>query len=422
MAKIVITTFGSAGDLNPFLALGLGLRARGHSVVFAVEENFRPSVANLGFEVCHQTGDGEKALEPYSKDMFGGSSPITSVRALINYYVVPTLRAKVAELMVACEGADLIIAPPQQQAASIVSELTGLAWATMSLTPSSIPSAYTAPQALPFYLPDSLQHIANRAMWGLGLKILAPMVDKPINQIRAEYGLPPRKHLMNNGNFSTALTALAVSPTLSPPQPDWPPYVKVTGFCFWDTPGEWQESAELKAFLDDTTRPTVVVSSGSMSLLVKDQFDKFFDTSLKAINLAGAKALVIGAAPGGLPAPLSEDIMSIPFAPFSQIYPRCATLIHHGGIGTLAQGLRAGVPALVVPWGADQFYNAAQIERIGAGAGLLRRSYTPSRAAKLLKDLIATKNSPKLKEIAASIAREDGVGQTCDAFEAAFQL
>jgi UDP:flavonoid glycosyltransferase YjiC (YdhE family) len=110
--------------------------------------------------------------------------------------------------------------------------------------------------------------------------------------------------------------------------------------------------------------------------------------------------------------------LALPSAPFSQVYPRCAAVIHHGGIGTTAQALRAGTPQLVVPWAVDQFWTGAQVRRIGAGLTLQRKSYTANRATPLLRDLLA---NPLFQErcsaLAGEIAREDGVATLCDVLE-----
>jgi rhamnosyltransferase subunit B len=410
MARIVLSTFGSMGDLNPFIALGFELRARGHKAIFALEEMFHARVASLGFEVAPLSGDAEAALRPYAKEMFGSASTLTSVRALVDHYIVPTLRAKVADLQHACDGAAMLVASPQHQAASIVATLTHVPWVTLTPLPSSIPSAYSAPQPLPFRLPSSMQRIANQAMWSLGLAMMARIVDRPINTVRAEYGLKPGRRLLNTGNLSPRLTMLAVSPSVIPPAPDWPAYVAVTGFCFWDAAEEWQPDNELIAYFD---QPVVAISSGSMSAYVDGAFERFFTTSIEAARLARLRPLVVGTMNGSLPA----GVMALPYIPFSWLYPRCAVAIHHGGIGTVAQALRAGVPALVVPWGADQFFNAALVESLSTSATLNRAQYTAERAAASLLRLVGMKDNGQLRRIKDLLAGEDGVCTACDAIE-----
>src|SRR5437773_794569 len=133
------------------------------------------------------------------------------------------------------------------------------------------------------------------------------MGDGRINRIRAEYRLALDHDLLGTGNHSHTLTAVAVSSAFMPHPADWPPYVRTTGFCFWDTPVDWHEPPELTGFLSGTP-PVIAVSFGSMSPEVKDAFTRLYRTSITAIRRIGARTLVIGAAPGVLPDPLPEGV------------------------------------------------------------------------------------------------------------------
>jgi UDP:flavonoid glycosyltransferase YjiC (YdhE family) len=155
-----------------------------------------------------------------------------------------------------------------------------------------------------------------------------------------------------------------------------------------------------------------------MSLDLGDTFSNVYREAVAAVCAAGARALVVGAQREALPHPLPPNVYTLPFAPFSEVYPRCAAVINHGGIGSAAQALRAGVPQLVVPWAIDQFWTAAQIERIGAGRALRSRRFTAARAAELLRDLLhSTHYRTTCASLAARIAAEDGVATLCDAIE-----
>ena len=113
-----------------------------------------------------------------------------------------------------------------------------------------------------------------------------------------------------------------------------------------------------------------------------------------------------------------EDVLHIAFAPFSEVFPACAAVIHHGGIGTLAQCLLAGVPSLVVPGGMDQPFNAAQVVQRKAGVWIPRKRYTARRAEKALKGLLSTPTSQEhVRKIQAQIMQEDGVALLCTAVE-----
>jgi rhamnosyltransferase subunit B len=419
MARIVITTFGSSGDLNPFLALALGLRASGHDVVFAVEEGFRASVESAGFPVRPMTGDAMGTMSRYTDDIITKSTPVQSVRILVEKYLAPTLRAKIADLRAATTDADLLISSMPALAASFVADLTGIPLLAVALTPIMAPSQYIDPSPFPVTLPAGLQRAANRAGWWFGMWVVGRMLDTPVNEIRAEYGLPRRRNWMYTvaSNSSAVGAAVAVSPAFCPPPPDWPSSVRETGFLFWDRPASWREPPELTDFLSGSA-PVVAVSTGSMSPGIARAFAAFYRASVGAILRVGARAMVIGASRDILPDPLPPGVLALPFAPFSEVYPRCAAVIHHGGIGTTAQGLRAGVPQLIVPWGVDQFFTGTQIQRIGAGRWLQRKSYTEPRAARLLGALL---HDPRYREralaLAAVIAREDGVGTLCAAVD-----
>jgi UDP:flavonoid glycosyltransferase YjiC (YdhE family) len=247
--------------------------------------------------------------------------------------------------------------------------------------------------------------------------LLSREIDPPLNAVRADYGLPPRRRYASDGNMSPYCTIVASSPAFISPPPDWPASVHMTGFCFADSGETWEEPQGLTAVLEGAA-PVVALSAGSMVHEVEHLFDSFFRDGIAAIRRAGARALVIGAPGGALPDPLPEDVCALPFAPFSRVYPRCAAVIHHGGIGTTAQALRAGVPALVVPWGVDQFATAVNVANVGAGRWLMHNRFTERRAAKEIRRLLTDETMrARTREIAARIATEDGVAAASNVLE-----
>ncbi len=402
MARIVMSTFGSTGDLNPFVAVALCLREQGHDVRFAVEENFRPAVEAQGFTVDLLTGNNAAALRPYARQAFDAARPLLSLKLLMRHYILPTLPAKIAELRAACRGADLLVANATQFAASFAAELDHLRWASVILTPATLPSATLAPQPSHIQLPAALQRTANRTAWAIGGLAIRRIVDAPINTLRAGYGLPPRHDWFWTGNLSPTFTALAISPAFLSPPSDWPADVHVTGFCFWD--GADELAPEIAAFFGDE-RPVVAVTAGSYAPEAIDIYSAFFRTSIAAIRACGAKALLIGAPPELQ----GKDVLVVGKVPYSQVFPRCRTVILHGGIGTIAQAFRAGIPSLVVPGGVDQIFNAALAERDGAGIWLERKRYTTERARVALSRLLdgSTFHS-RLQAISTQVQQEHG--------------
>ncbi len=406
------------------MALGIGLRERGYDVLFAVEEPFLPALHDLGFQTHLLPGDSESAVAAYQDRLFGSLDPVAPIRVLIEKDVLPNLRDKVDALGEACRGASLLVSSALQPAAGIIAELTDIQWASVALSPLSVGSRHLPPYPTPASLTGPIASVVTRALLTAGQVTLRRVVDQPINAVRAEYGLAARQDLMTLGGMSREFVAVAASPAFVPRPPDWPARVKLTGFLFWDTPSWSIESngtengERLRSFLD-APGDVIAVSSGSMSPYVREAFARFYRNSLAAIQRIGARALVVGAAPGVLPESLPDGVLAVPFAPFSGVYPRCAAVIHHGGIGTTAQGLRAGVPALVVPWGFDQFFDGEQVRRIGAGLWMGRRYYTVERAEHALRSLLHDSSFRlRAQKVAGKIAREDGVSVLCDQLQA----
>jgi UDP:flavonoid glycosyltransferase YjiC (YdhE family) len=414
MARLVMTTVGSAGDLNPYIALASGLRQRGHEIVFAVEQSFARRLRAEGFAAQELRGDVRTLLGPYAHDMIDSSIGFRSLRTLSHHYLAPVLGENITLLRDICEGADALIGSAGQIAASAVADLTGIPWMSVALSPA-IPTEFVSP-ITGAAQSGAINRVINRVAWTLGELALQRASDPPLNAVRAMYGLPPRKRLLADGNLSPTFTGVAVSPTFFARPADWPASAQVTGFLYWDTPSAWRAPPELEAFLSGG-RPVIAVSTGSLGPDTSDLFSQFFAASVAAIHRVGARALVIGA--GTAYSTAGPETLLIEYAPFSLVYPRCAAVIHHGGSGTLAQSLRAGVPTLVAPWGADQFFHAALLKRAGVSRTLARKSYTAERARAALTTLLHDTGIRRhAQELASAIAQEDGCGQLCDAIEA----
>ncbi|HMQ33512.1 MAG TPA: glycosyltransferase, partial [Chloroflexaceae bacterium] len=413
MAQLVFTTHGSSGDLNPFLALGVGMQARGHTVRFALSPPLAALAEQAGFDVYPLAADAPLTAQ---EAVYAQGSSVGSLKAAVQQAILPTLRQKVDDLRAACDHADLLVAASLQLPASFVADETGIPWASVAVAPLALPSSQFSPSPLPF-APVPLRPLMNQIAWRVGAQLLRPIADPAVNALRADRGLQPRRDLLLTGNLSPDLIAVAVSPAFMPEPPDWPPHARTTGFCFWDTPGDWQAPPELSAFLEQPG-PIVAVSSGSQSLDVRGAFAAFYRTSVEAVHQAGARALVLGAQPGTV-AGSSADTLTLSYAPFSAIYPRCVAVIHHGGIGTTAQALRAGVPMLIAPWGFDQFFIGDRVAQLGAGQSISRRQYVTRRVAAHLRALIEDPSyRQRAEQLSAQIQREDGVGTLCEALEA----
>jgi len=235
-----------------------------------------------------------------------------------------------------------------------------------------------------------------------------------VRQLRRELGLSPGKNALFDDKFSRDLTLALFSPEFAARQPDWPPNTVQPGFVFYDQ-DEARSSLvpELAAFLAAGEAP-IVFTLGSTA--VHDPRSFFDESARSAKQLKRRAVFLIGENP--LPADLPNESIAVPYAPFSELFPKAAVVVHQGGVGTTAQGLRAGRPTLIMPCGFDQPDNAARVQRLGAGLTLSRDRYNARTAARTLDKLLTTPEcAANAARIGLQLRAEDGIGNACDAVE-----
>ena len=413
--RIVITTWGSFGDLFPYLALGRTLLARGHDVVLATCPIYRDIVAAEGLRFHPTRPDvdpNDTALLTRVMD------PARGTEAVVKEMLVPALRDAYADLSAAADGADLIVAHPVTFVARMVAEERKRPWFSTVLAPTSFFSIHDFP-ILPPHI--GVAAFARRHRWAArAMRAIAKALTArwlaPLQQLRTERGLAPIGHPLFEGQFSPYGTLALYSRVLGEPQPDWPARTTVTGFLFRDDQDAMPP--ELDAFLSSGPAP-IVFTLGSSAVGVPGAF---YDESVKAAAALGRRAVLLVGRPQETIAPrvLPTRMIAVAYAPHGALFPRAAAVVHHGGVGTTAQGLRAGCPALIVPHAHDQFDNAARVERLGLGRTLDARRYSADAAAPLLRALVdAPPVAARGREIAAAIAGEDGGAAAVRAIEAA---
>ncbi len=206
---------------------------------------------------------------------------------------------------------------------------------------------------------------------------------------------------------------------LAAPQPDWPPHSVSTGFPFYDQDGEAGLSADLLCFLD-AGPPPIVFTLGSSA--VKDA-GLFYEQSATAAKMLDCRAvLLVGKDTQNRPRELPNGVAAFDYAPFSELFPRAAAIVHQGGIGTTAQAMRSGRPMLVMPYAHDQPDNAYRVTKLGIARTIPRRKYTAERAAVELRELLENPvYARRASEIGEKMRQEDGVRAACEALEEVLQ-
>ena len=419
LGRIVLATAGSLGDLHPYIAVGRGLKARGHNVTVATVDSFRSNVEIAGLQFHRLRPDiSPAALSPEA--LRGANDLRDGDRYLVKELVLPATGQSYEDLVDACRGADLMLSHPIVFPAPVVAEKIGIRWLSVVLSPGSLTSAWDPPIMPPLAWLHGLRHfgpLPNRLLFRFCYWATRGWM-KPIDDLRRNVGLPPAvKHPIHDGMFSPLGMLGWFSEILGPRQPDWPVNTQITGFPFYDAlPSQGGMDAALAHFLD-AGEPPVVFTLGSAA--VHDP-GAFFEQSLKAVRRTGCRAVFL-VGPGGagrLQPAASDTVVISDYAPFSELFPRASAVVHQGGMGTAAQALRAGVPSLVVPFMHDQPDNAFRLRRLGVARVLSRARYNAQRAAANLNELLAVEQyAREARRIAGIIQQEDGVANACRAIE-----
>lgn len=416
--RIVLATAGSLGDLHPFIALGKALQARGFRAEIASSEEYRAKVEaeGLGF---HAVGP---SLAQLNADLGMSLAEITravtrSDRFLFERIMLPYLDTGARQLIAAAQGCVAIAGSTFAAGAVLAAERMNVPFVSIALQPTVVMSAFDPPllPRAPWLAParGGPRLWLNRATLALGRASTAQW-KRPINAVRQELGLGPTDlNPVFDGVRDGRLSLGLYSPLLSPRQPDAPPHFQVTGHAAYDSDagGPSALPPDLNAFLDDGPAP-IVFTLGSAAVNIPGDF---YVQSLAAARRLGRRAVLLVGPEGDLSVADGPDVAAAPYAPFSLLFPRCAAVVHQGGVGTIHQALRGGRPQLVVPHLGDQYDNGARIVRLGCGASLSRSAYRPDRITPALEALLDDPTTAaRAVALADAVRAEDGAGRGAD--------
>jgi UDP:flavonoid glycosyltransferase YjiC (YdhE family) len=422
MKKIVISTFGSFGDVHPYVAIALELKRRGHRPVIATSEIYREKTDALGLELYPIPPDLPSYDRPdeVARMVNNLMDPKTGPERVFKDFINPHLHAMYDALSEATRDADLLTTHVLSLVGPPLVEKTGIKWVSTILAPISMFSDYDPP-VLPQmpWLYQLLKHspaLSRTAMrfgrWRLD------QIAEPVFRLRAELGLPRGRSPLLEGQHSPRMVLALFSSAIAKPQPDWPKQTRVTGFPFYDRRDRAGDASGLEPALEEFLNkgePPVVFTLGSSAIWAAEDF---YTESAKAAQALGVRALLLIGEERNRPAQLPEGVAAFDYAPYGELLPRTRAVVHQGGIGTTAQGLRAGVPSLVVPFSHDQFDNGSRVARTGAGRWLPRPKYNAASAARELRAMLTDESyTSRAAEVGRQVRSENGAVAAADAIE-----
>ena len=397
--KIAVTTFGSEGDVRPYVALARGLRSSGHDAYLVAAKHFSPRATSVGvpFRDSGMRWD-DSEVDAIMARVLADKNRLRQSKILFES-VVELLRPAVAQVLDVTSDADLFV--------SHNVDICGYAASLRHKRPriAGCLSAHTLPSRTMTPWGANLGPLNRLVSW-LVRQTFASSTDAGFNELLRLAGLPAKKHVVLDATDNSLTTLVAVSPTLVPPDPLWAGQHHVTGFWFLD--GEpVAPSPELRAFLDGG-EPPVVVSFGSMSGVDAQAMTR---TLVEGLTRLGRRAIIQGGWAGLGAGELPANIFRADYLPHAWLLPRAACLVHHGGIGTVAAALRAGIPQVVVWHYADQPDWGKLLARRGLAPAPI--SHRTLSSAWLARTLARTLDDAALRDRAQTIGRtvaaEDGV-------------
>jgi sterol 3beta-glucosyltransferase len=391
MRALLVTT-GSRGDVEPFAALALGLARAGHEPLLAAPRRLTEHAAEQGVPVA-PLDDGIFTLQEEVAGK-GVRAAVTGARSAL-----PLLRRWLDDVATLRDsGADVVVYAPKSLGAHHLADYLGVPSIAALPIPLFSPTARFPSPLSPIRPPRFL----NRASWRLASAVEAPY-RRMIRSWRSEaLGLTgPTSSLTDRIARDGVLHGW--SPRLLPAPDDWPAGQAPMGF--WSLPPrvDWTPPEALTHFLDDGEPPVYV---GFGSALAKHP-DAFTGTVLDGLRRSGRRAILATGWGALRPSHVPESVHVLDQAPHSWLLPRTAVAVHHGGVGTVAAALRAGVPQVIRPFQGDQFFWARQASEIGIAASPLTGTFTADRFAAAIDD--AASRGEEARELAAKVGEEDGV-------------
>ena len=409
-----MTTYGTLGDVQPYVALSTGLQRNGHQVILGTSERFRDFVEGHGL-LFGPMDDGLLSIidTDQGKNMIETTTNIFNViqqNIKLAKQLKPLHTAQLRETWELAKRVkpDFILYHPKTGAAPHIAEKLGIGCALVTPIPMFVPTSERPFLVLPEL---KLGGWYNRLSYKIITALTGIFQGKYIRNFRQDIGLTPMKKFdfLKNGDGQDIPVLHVISEAVLPRPSDWPAHAYMTGYCFLDRDQEWIPPADLQAFLDEGP-PPVYVGFGSMAGRNPQQLAR---TIVDALLMAEVRGIIATGWGGMKCETLPDTIFQVKSIPHDWLFQRVAAVVHHGGAGTTAAGLRAGKPSIIVPFFGDQPFWGRHIHLLGAGTKPIpKKKLNAEKLATALKEVLSDSGMQRrAKEIGDHISREDGVAK-----------
>ena len=404
--RILMATMGSGGDLHPFLAVGGVLRRMGHDVALLTNPVYAAQTRAAGVEpmALGEAVTLRGVLERHPDITHPVRGPYVVMRTIMAPMVPEIVRAA-AEAIDAWRP-DGVLVHPLCMGVAWEGERRGLPVAVAALAPSR----WMNPRdqlVMPAFRSHAPSPRAVRLDLFMGRLFMRAMLDGPLNRVRRSMGLAARSNVFLEDCRAGVVNLGMWSPVFRGSVEGDPARGEICGFPWHDrNPGQEACAAELGAFLDAGPPPIIF----TLGTAVVHTAGGFYRAAVDACHRLGRRGLLLVGEPDYAPDCGNDGrVMAMTYAPYSVVFPRAAAVVHHGGIGTTAQALRAGRPTVVTPAAHDQFDNAARVKRLGCSQTLRLSRVTGAGLAQSLTEVLENPGvAAAAQGLATAIGKEDG--------------
>ena len=413
MKNILFPTLGSAGDVYPLITISREMNRRGFNSIIIASPVFQTLVQES------QVGFIPLGTQQQFNDLVNNPDlwdPIRGFQVVINQGVLPFLRPLLEIIRSYSAQDSLIVSPLLLFGSHVAHQKFQYPLITLQLQPSLLRSIFAPPvlgsTALPGWLHPQIVKFYYKALDKI---VIDPILAPELNRFRKELGLPRVQRIFDRHLFSSTKNIGLFPEWFAPPQPDWPENTICTGFVSsMNCPEHFSEA--LQRFLESGDAPLVFTAGTAMH-----HGSDFFQTAIEACQILKKRAILLTRQTDQLPTKLPATVLHQTFVNLSQLLSHASAFVYHGGIGSLAQAVAAGIPQLIMPMSQDQPDNATRIQRLGLGESIRPADFTPLKVAKKLNGLLSNPEiQSRCKKFAAQIDFENALQVTCQEIAEAF--